>query len=67
MVVFFNIVNTTNNIIVNIFSVDEKYKYGNLFNKGTISKLVSEINFKLSDRNFCRLKFKNFRELYLIQ
>ena len=41
---FFNVVNTTNNTIVTIFSVDEKYKYGNLFNKGTISKLVSEIN-----------------------
>ena len=41
---FFNVVNTTNNTIVTIFSVDEKYKYGNLFSKGTISKLASEIN-----------------------
>ena len=41
---FFDVVITTNNTIVTIFSVDEKYKYGNLFNKGTISELVSEIN-----------------------
>ena len=41
---FFNVFNTTNNTIVTIFSVDEKYKYGNLFNEGTFSKLVSEIN-----------------------
>lgn len=41
---FFNIVNTTNNTILTILSVDENYKYGNLFSKGTISKIASEIN-----------------------
>ena len=41
---FFNVVNTTNNTILTMFSVDEKYKYGNLFSKGVISKIASEIN-----------------------
>ena len=41
---FFNVVNTTNNTILTMFSVDENYKYGNLFSKGTISKIASEIN-----------------------
>ena len=41
---FFNVVNTTNNTILTIFSVDENYKYGNLFSKGTISKIASDIN-----------------------
>ena len=41
---FFNVVNTTNNTILTIFSVDENYKYGNLFSKGTISKIATEIN-----------------------
>ncbi len=41
---FFNIVNTTNNTILTIFSVDENYKYGNLFSKGVISKIANEIN-----------------------
>ena len=41
---FFNIVNTTNNTILTMFSVDEKYKYGNLFSKGMISKIAEEIN-----------------------
>ena len=30
--------------ITSIFSVDEKYKYGNLFSKGMISKIAEEIN-----------------------
>jgi hypothetical protein len=41
---FFNIINSKKNTITSIFSVDEKYKYGNLFSKGMISKLASEIN-----------------------
>ena len=41
---FFNIINTTNNTILTMFSLDENYKYGNLFSKGTISKIASEIN-----------------------
>ena len=41
---FFNIVNTTNNTILTMFSVDGKYKYGNLFSKGMISKIAEEIN-----------------------
>ena len=41
---FFNIINAEKNSITTIFSVDEKYKYGNLFSKGNISKLASEIN-----------------------
>ena len=41
---FFNVVNTTNNTILTMFSVDENYKYGNLFSKGTVSKIASEIN-----------------------
>ena len=41
---FFNIINAQKNSITTIFSVDEKYKYGNLFSKGNISKLASEIN-----------------------
>ena len=41
---FFNVINTTKNTITTIFSVDEKYKYGNLFKKGVVSKIVEEIN-----------------------
>ena len=41
---FFNVINTTKNTIITMFSVDEKYKYGNLFKKGVISKIVDEIN-----------------------
>jgi len=41
---FFNIVNTSKNTILTIFSLDEKYKYGNLFSKGVISKIAEEIN-----------------------
>ena len=41
---FFNVINTTKNTILTMFSVDEKYKYGNLFQKGIISKIVEEIN-----------------------
>ena len=41
---FFNVINTSKNTILTIFSVDENYKYGNLFSKGTISKIASEIN-----------------------
>ena len=41
---FFNVVNTTNNTILTIFSVDENYEYGNLFSKGIISKIANEIN-----------------------
>ena len=41
---FFNIINTEKNSITTIFSVDEKYKYGNLFSKGIISKIAEEIN-----------------------
>ena len=41
---FFNIINTEKNSITTIFSVDEKYKYGNLFSKGMISKIAEEIN-----------------------
>ena len=41
---FFNIINSKKNTITSIFSVDEKYKYGNLFTKGMISKIAEEIN-----------------------
>ena len=41
---FFNIINAEKNSIITILSVDEKYKYGNLFKKGMISKIASEIN-----------------------
>ena len=41
---FFNIINTTNNTILTIFSLDENYKYGNLFKKGMLSKIAQEIN-----------------------
>ena len=41
---FFNVINTSKNTILTIFSVDENYKYGNLFSKGKISKIASEIN-----------------------
>ena len=41
---FFNVVNTSNNTILTMFSVDENYKYGNLFSKGIISKIAEEIN-----------------------
>ena len=41
---FFNIINAAKNSIITILSVDEKYKYGNLFSKGMISKIAEEIN-----------------------
>ena len=41
---FFNIINAEKNSITTILSVDEKYKYGNLFSKGMISKIAEEIN-----------------------
>jgi len=41
---FFNIINTSKNTILTMFSVDENYKYGNLFSKGVISKIAEEIN-----------------------
>jgi len=41
---FFNIINTSKNTILTMFSLDEKYKYGNLFSKGVISKIAEEIN-----------------------
>ena len=41
---FFNIINAEKNSIITILSVDAKYKYGNLFSKGTISKIANEIN-----------------------
>ena len=41
---FFNVINTAKNTIVIKFSVDEKYKYGNLFKEGVVSKIVEEIN-----------------------
>ena len=41
---FFNIINAEKNSIITILSVDEKYKYGNLFKKGVISKIAEEIN-----------------------
>ena len=41
---FFNIINTTNNTILTIFSLDENYKYGNLFKKGMLSKIAREID-----------------------
>ena len=41
---FFNIINVAINSIITILSVDEKYKYGNLFSKGMISKITEEIN-----------------------
>tara|TARA_B100001287_G_scaffold185177_1_gene156200 strand:+ start:45 stop:1178 length:1134 start_codon:yes stop_codon:yes gene_type:complete len=41
---FFNIINAEKNSITTIFSVDEKYKYGNLFSKGMISNIAEEIN-----------------------
>ena len=40
---FFNVVNTSNNTILTMFSVDENYKYGNLFSKGIMSKIANEI------------------------
>ena len=40
---FFNVVNTSNNTILTVLSVDSKYKYGNLFSKGMISKIANEI------------------------
>ena len=41
---FFNVINTSKNTILTMFSVDSKYKYGNLFSKGMISKIAEEIN-----------------------
>ena len=41
---FFNIINGEKNSIITILSVDEKYKYGNLFSKGMISKIAEEVN-----------------------
>ena len=40
---FFNIINSEKNSIITILSVDAKYKYGNLFSKGMISKIANEI------------------------
>ena len=41
---FFNVINTSKNTILTVLSVDSKYKYGNLFSKGMISKIAEEIN-----------------------
>ena len=41
---FFNVINTSKNTILTVLSVDSKYKYGNLFGKGMISKIAEEIN-----------------------
>ena len=41
---FFNVINSSKNTILSVFSVDSKYKYGNLFSKGMISKIAEEIN-----------------------
>jgi len=41
---FFNIINPEKHTIITILSVDGKYKYGNLFSKGMISKIAEEIN-----------------------
>ena len=41
---FFNVINTSKNTILTVLSVDSKYKYGNLFGKGMISKIAKEIN-----------------------
>ena len=41
---FFNIINPEKNTIITILSIDGKYKYGNLFSKGMISKIAEEIN-----------------------
>ena len=41
---FFNVINTSKNTILTVLSVDSKYNYGNLFGKGTISKIASGIN-----------------------
>jgi hypothetical protein len=41
---FFNVINTTKNTILTMFSVDEKYKYGNLFKMGVVAEIVEEIN-----------------------
>ena len=41
---FFNVINTSKNTILTVLSVDSKYNYGNLFGKGTISKIASVIN-----------------------
>ena len=41
---FFNIINAAKNYIIPLLSVDEKYKYGNLFSNGMISKIAEEIN-----------------------
>ena len=41
---FFYVINTVKNTILTMFSLDEKYKYGNLFKKGVISKIAEVIN-----------------------
>ena len=40
---FFNILSVEKNTVISIFSIDEKYKAGNLFGDGVISRIASEI------------------------
>ena len=40
---FFNILSVEKNTVISIFSVDEKYKAGNLFSDGVLSRFTSEI------------------------
>ena len=39
----FNILSVENNTVISIFSIDEKYKAGNLFGDGVLSRIASEI------------------------
>ena len=40
---FFNILSVEKNTVISIFSIDEKYKAGNLFGDGVLSRIASEI------------------------
>ena len=40
---FFNILSVEKNTVISIFSIDEKYKAGNLFSDGVLSRFASEI------------------------
>ena len=40
---FFNILSVEKNTVISIFSIDEKYKAGNLFGDGVLSEIASEI------------------------
>ena len=40
---FFNNLSVEKNTVISIFSIDEKYKAGNLFCDGVLSRIASEI------------------------